>query len=254
MAPGSAPDPEPVGYDPREFPPFAVTVDVAVFTLAKHGDEEGHELQIALVKRGEAPFKGCWALPGGFVKPGESLDQAAVRELEEETKIKSGDCLEQVGAFGDPARDPRMRVVTVCYVAAVPRLPEPRGGGDAERAELVPVSRVLSGHVKLAFDHMQILQAALEHVRAALENSPIATSFCQGEFGLSELRAVYEAIWHHEIDLPNFRRKVLAIPGFLEKVEGTRQWKGKGRPGQLYRKGPASSLYPPLRRPEPGRR
>ncbi len=233
-------------YDPRDFPQFAVTADVAVFTLTGRG------LEVALVKRGEEPFKGCWALPGGFVKPDESLREAAVRELEEETGIRGRSHLEQLGAFGEPGRDPRERVdyriVTVCYVAVVPDLPEPKGGGDAAQAELVPVSRVVAGRVKLAFDHREIFRAALEHVRARLEDSPIATAFCEDVFSLTELRAVYEAVWGEELDPANFRRKVLGIPGFLEETEGTRQWQGRGRPGKLYRQGKAQRLDPPFRR------
>jgi len=229
-------------YDPHAFPPFAVTADVAVFT------QTGQGLEVLLVERGEDPFAGCWALPGGFVKPDESLDAAAARELEEETGFRGGAYLEQLGAFGAPDRDPRMRVVTVCYVAVVPDLPEPKGGGDAARAELVPVSRVVSGRVKLAFDHREIFRAALEHVRARLEDTPIATAFCGDVFSLTELRAVYEAVWGEDLDPANFRRKVLGIPGFLEETEGTRQWQGRGRPGKLYRKGKAKRLDPPFRR------
>jgi len=229
-------------YDPHAFPPFAVTADVAVFT------QTGQGLEVLLVERGEEPFAGCWALPGGFVKPDESLDAAAARELEEETGIRGGAYLEQLGAFGAPDRDPRMRVVTVCYVAVVPDLPDPEGGGDAARAALVPVSRVLAGRVKLAFDHREIFRAALEHVRGRLEDSSIATAFCGDVFSLTELRAVYEAVWGEELDPANFRRKVLGIPGFLEETEGTRQWQGRGRPGKLYRKGKAQRLDPPFRR------
>jgi 8-oxo-dGTP diphosphatase len=233
-------------YNPHDFPPFAVTADIAIFTLTERG------LEVALVKRGEGPFKGCWALPGGFVKPDESLDQAAARELEEETGLRGGPYLEQLGAFGAPDRDPRMRVVTVCYVAAVPNLPEPEGGGDAARAELVPVSRVLSGRVKLAFDHREIFRAALEHVRGRLEDTPIATAFCGEVFSLKELHEVYKHVWgvnDKQLNLANFRRKVVEkIPGFLAEAEGTRQWQGRGRPGKLYRKGKASRLNPQFRR------
>jgi 8-oxo-dGTP diphosphatase len=229
-------------YDPRSFPAFAVTVDIAVFTLTERG------LEVLLVKRGEPPFEGQWALPGGFVHEDESLDAAAARELVEETRISSRGHLEQIGTYGEPNRDPRMRVVTACYVAVVPDLPEPEGGSDAAEARLFPVKRVESGRVKLAFDHRQIFLDALEHVRVRLEDTPIATAFCPKAFSLTELRAVYEEVWGSELDPANFRRKVLPIDGFLEEAPGTRQWQGRGRPGKLYRKGRADRLDPPFRR------
>ena len=114
------------GYDPRRFPPFAVTVDVAVFTIRDDA------LHVLLIARGEEPFKAALALPGGFVKPDENLDQAAARELAEETGLRDGSWhLEQLGSYGDPDRDPRMRVVTVAYWAICADLPGLRAGGDA---------------------------------------------------------------------------------------------------------------------------
>jgi 8-oxo-dGTP diphosphatase len=229
-------------YDPSAYPPFAVTVDIAVFTRTERG------LEVLLVKRGEAPFEGRWALPGGFVHDNESLDAAAARELKEETRIEGGSYLEQLGAYGDPGRDPRMRVVTACYVAVLPDLPEPEGGGDAAEAQLHPVARIEAGRLKLAFDHRAIFGDALEQVRGRLEDTPIATAFCGAAFSLTELRSVYEDIWGKPLDPANFRRKVIKIPGFLEEAPGTRQWQGRGRTGKLYRTGKAKRLDPPFRR------
>lgn len=117
----------PEGYDPHAFAPFAVTVDLAVFTVREA------RLHVLLVERGQAPYKGRWALPGGFVLPRESAEEAARRELAEETgltqKSVCGFHLEQLRTYTDPDRDPRMRVVSVAYAALVPDLPEPRGGG-----------------------------------------------------------------------------------------------------------------------------
>jgi 8-oxo-dGTP diphosphatase len=117
------------GYDKHAYEPFAVTVDLAVFTI-----REG-TLHVLLVERGQEPYAGRWALPGGFVLPDESAESAARRELAEETGLAdvTGLHLEQVRTYSEPDRDPRMRVVSVAYAALVADPPEPRGGGDARR-------------------------------------------------------------------------------------------------------------------------
>ncbi|MBL1089244.1 MULTISPECIES: NUDIX hydrolase [Streptomyces] len=133
-------------YDPRDFPAIAVTVDIVALTL------RGGALHVLLVERGGRPYRGAWALPGGFVRAGqESLDAAAARELAEETGLDAAHLervhLEQLGSYGEPARDPRMPVVTVAYLAFAPDLPEARGGGDATAAAWIPVSRLaLAAH------------------------------------------------------------------------------------------------------------
>ena len=137
-------------YDAGDYPPFAVTVDVAIFTVVSDA------LQVLLVERGEPPFLGSWALPGGFVRPDENLDEAANRELLEETGVDASSAhLEQLGTYGSPGRDPRMRVVTVAYWAILGDLSElhPAAGSDARDAGLVPVSKIEAGGLKLAFDH-----------------------------------------------------------------------------------------------------
>jgi 8-oxo-dGTP diphosphatase len=140
-----------------------------------------------------------------------------------------------------------MRVVSVAYTALLPGLPEPRGGGDAARADWRPVADI----GPLAFDHDRILADAHRRVGARLEYSCLATSFCPAEFTLGELRQVYEAVWGTVLDRPNFRRKVLATPGFVEPVDGRRRLTGgRGKPAALYRAGPATALHPPLLRPE----
>src|SRR5438094_9966396 len=148
----------PAGYHPSQFPPFAVTVDVVVLTMS-----EGL-LHVLLVCRGEAPFEGMWAIPGGFKRPTETLDEAAKRELVEETGVDAASLLAQFGAYGDPQRDPRMNVVTIAYLAVLRDVGAVAGGSDAAAAALIPVSDVLNGKVGLAFDHLRLVRDAIERV------------------------------------------------------------------------------------------
>lgn len=233
------------GYDPRAFPPVAVTVDIVVFTL-EHG-----MLQVALIERGENPHKGQLALPGGFIRPDESLIEAAARELYEETGLDAPDRLEQFRAYGDPHRDPRMRIVSIAFWAIVPDLPAPVGGTDAAAARIVPVADVLSIPQTLAFDHHQILQDALESARNAIETTTIATRFCDPKgFTISELRRTYETVWGVSLDQGNFQKKVTETDGFVTPT-GRRREGGQGRPPELYIAGAATTIEPPIRRPGP---
>ncbi|MEV0093157.1 NUDIX domain-containing protein [Streptomyces sp. NPDC050738] len=232
-------------YDPYAFEPFAVTVDLAVFTV-----RDG-QLHVLLIRRGQEPYAGSWALPGGFVLPRESAEEAARRELAEETGLSEAVVdalhLEQLRTYSGPDRDPRMRVVSVAYTALVPDLPEPHGGGDAAHAEWVAAG----APGELAFDHGQIVADAHERIGAKIEYSCLATTFCPPAFTLGELQQVYETVWGTVLDRPNFRRKVLATPGFVEPVAGaSRLTGGRGKPASLYRAGPATALHPPLLRPE----
>lgn len=143
-------------HDASRYLSFAVTVDVAAFTLS-----EGR-LQITLVRRGSEPFKGKLALPGGFVEPDEDLAEAAVREMAEETGLRIPiSSLSQVGAYGKPGRDPRMRVVTVVYWAHLAELTGLRGGSDAAAAVALPVEDILADPSSLAFDHHRIIEDAV---------------------------------------------------------------------------------------------
>ncbi|MEV6762150.1 NUDIX domain-containing protein [Streptomyces sp. NPDC051105] len=230
------------GYDKYAYEPFAVTVDLAVLTL------RAGALHVLLVERGQEPYAGRWALPGGFLLPRESAETAARRELAEETGLSdvSGLHLEQLRTYSEPDRDPRMRVVSVAFTALLPDAPEPRGGGDAAQARWLPYDPAL----RLAFDHDRILADGHERVGAKLEYSCLATAFCPPEFTLGELQNVYETVWGVELDRPNFRRKVLATPGFVEPVQGAaRLTGGRGKPAALYRAGTAATLHPPLLRP-----
>lgn len=234
-------------YDPRAYPPVAVTVDVVALTI-----RDGR-LCVLLVERGESPFLGWRALPGGFVRE-ETLDAAALRELAEETGLHPGEGelarvhLEQLGSYGDPGRDPRMRVVSVAYLAFAPSLPDPRAGGDASGAFWVPADDV----GELAFDHAAMLADGLERARSKLEYTPLATAFVAPEFTISELRAVYAAVWGEEPHAGNFHRKVLSVPGFVESTGETAARGGErgGPRARLYRAGDAQLLHPALLRPD----
>ncbi|MDT7571746.1 MAG: 8-oxo-dGTP diphosphatase [Actinomycetota bacterium] len=230
-------------YDARAFPPFAVTVDMVLLTVT-----DGR-FSVLLVERDTHPFRGFIALPGGFVQPDEDLDAAAVRRLEQETGVRrSAAYVEQLGAFGAPDRDPRMRVVSVAYLVFAPDLPAPTPGAGARSVAWVPVDEVATE--RLAFDHARVLAAGVERARAKLEYTPLAAAFCDEELTVADLRRVYEAVWGVPLDPRNFHRKVTGTPGFLEPVgrpapvgpEG-------GRPAALYRRGPATLLHPAMLRP-----
>jgi 8-oxo-dGTP diphosphatase len=194
-------------YDPRAYPPIAVTVDVVALTI------RDTELQVLLVRRGERPYAGRWALPGGFVRPQlapggaiveEDLPQAALRELTEEAGEQlHATYLEQLGTYGTPGRDPRMRVVSVAYLAFAPEMPEPRAGSDAADAQWISVASLGLTDARaeasqqrpgtsrrLAFDHARILADGLDRARSKLEYTPLATAFVTEPFTISELREV----------------------------------------------------------------
>ena len=264
-------------YDPRAYDPVAVTVDVVALTIRNAA------LQVLLVRRGEQPFQGSWALPGGFVRPRtgpdgerteEDLAPTAARELAEEAGPQlRATHLEQLGSYGTPGRDPRMRVVSVAYLAFAPEMPEATPGTDAADARWVPVSALgLSptggpatqrpgaqrpatqrpGTTRpLAFDHAQILADGVERARAKLEYTPLATAFVREPFTISELREVYETVWGEKLHAGNFHRKVLSVPGFVESTGGQTETGGpRGGPrAKLYRRGDATLLHPALLRP-----
>lgn len=224
---------------------IAVTVDIVVLTI------RSGRLCVLLVERGAEPFAGAWALPGGFVRDDEDLEAAAARELMEETGIPTfSGHLEQLRTYGAPGRDPRQRVVSVAYVGFVPDLPTPEAGSDAAAARWWAIEDLADPDdgPSLAFDHEQILADAVERARAKLEYTPLAASFTEEPFTLTELRRVYEAVWGVPIHVGNFRRKVLSTPGFVEPIgEKARQADG-GRPAELYRRGAATVLHPAMLR------
>ena len=190
------------------YPHPALTVDCAVFGL-----DEGR-LKVLLVERGEEPYRGAWALPGGFVRLDEGLEAAALRELEEETGVREL-YLEQLGAFGEPGRDPRERVVTVAYFAIVNLFDHPaRGGSDASAAAWFEAD----APPRLAFDHADILAAALDRLRGKLRREPLAFEFLPRAFTLTQLQRFYETVLGAPLDKRNFRKKVLSY-GILEELD-----------------------------------
>ncbi len=218
-----------------------VTVDLVVLTIRDGA------LCALLVERGIPPYRGAWALPGGFVLADEDLPDAAARELCEETGVAAAaGHLEQLQTYGTPGRDPRGRVVSVAYLALLPDLPAPTAGSDAAGARWHPLP--VAG---LAFDHDEILRDGVERARAKLEYTPLAAAFCPPEFTIAELRAVYEAVWGARLDPRNFHRKVTTTDGFVTST-GRRRTQPVGRPAELFRRGDADVLHPPLLRRESG--
>jgi 8-oxo-dGTP diphosphatase len=236
------------GYDPGEFPPFGVTVDVVLLTVRPEEHGPGR-FSVLLVERDTHPFRGDLALPGGFVLPDEDLDAAAVRRLERETGVRRDVAhVEQLGAFGAPDRDPRMRVVSVAYLVFAPDLPAPVPGRTTRSVAWTPVEEVEVE--RLAFDHDRVLAAGVERARAKLEYTPLAAAFCPDEFTVADLRKVYEAVWGRPLDPRNFHRKVTGTPGFLVPVgRPAPVGPGGGRPAALFRRGPARTLHPAMLRP-----
>lgn len=228
-------------YDQSRWPSVGATVDLSIFTVI-----DG-QLQVLLIERGNHPEKGKWALPGGFVNLDESLDQAAARELQEETAVdlSAGGYLEQVKTYGYPGRDRRGFIISTLYAALIAELPEPEAGDDASGARFVPVDEALSEDFPLAFDHDTLLHDALERVRAKLEYSPVVFDFLpSGGFTLTELREVYEIVWGFKILPSDFNRRISQAQGAL----GLSATLTDGR--VLWTRGSAATFFPPLDRRE----
>lgn len=222
------------------YPVSYVTVDVVAFAVT------GGALHVLVVERGEDPWRGALALPGGFVRPDEDLETAARRELREETGVDER-ALEQLRSYGAPGRDPRARTVTVAHLAVLAEPVAPRAGTDAAHAAWRPVGDVR--RAGLAFDHDEILGDAVERLAARLEHTALATAFLPPEFTLAELRTVYEVVWGRPLDAGNFQRKVRHSRDLVVPAGGVRA-AVRGRPAELFRAaGPATAaLGGPLRR------
>ncbi len=210
----------PYSYD---YPRPALTVDCVIFGL-----DESHQLKVLLIKRAHDPFKGNWALPGGFVDMDEGLEAAALRELEEETGVKDV-FIEQLYTFGKPGRDPRGRVVSVAHFALVNLEEHPvQADSDARKVEWFEISQL----PELAFDHSLILQVAIRRLRAKVRYQPIGFELLPEKFTLSQLQKLYETILGvDELNKRNFRTRILKM-GVLQEVgkqEGVAH-----RPAKLY--------------------
>jgi 8-oxo-dGTP diphosphatase len=212
-----------------EYPRPAVTVDCVVFGISQE-----NELQVLLVERADEPFRGRWALPGGFVQvsdgrdQGEGLEEAARRELAEETSVKVAH-LEQLATFGQPGRDPRGRVISVAYMALVRSAEHvATAGSDAAGVKWWPVNK----RIQLAFDHADVLEVALARLRAKVRYAPIGFALLPRVFPLSELQSIYEAVLGRALDRRNFHRRILAM-GIL--AEAGKQTGVPHRAATLYR-------------------
>ena len=204
-----------------EHPRPAVTTDICIFTVVDN------DLRILLVRRGVEPFKGSWALPGGFLREDETLDECAARELQEETGV-SGAHLEAFATFSEPHRDPRYRVVTAAYFALVPAAHHAlHSGSDADEAEWHSMQRLPD----LAFDHQAIATAARRSLMSKLDRDPLALALLPPRFTLTQVQKVYEAIEGQPLDKRNFRRSILAKDWIKETGELER---GNRRPAMLY--------------------
>lgn len=198
-----------------------VTVDIVLFVVRED------DLQVLLIKRHNPPFQGMWAIPGGFVEINEGLEEAAERELSEETGL-SGIYLEQLFTFGAPNRDPRSRVISVAYFALVPAHDvQLRAGDDAAQAAWYSAYSL----PKLAFDHAEILEYALTRLRYKLEYSAVGFQLLPEVFTLTELQTAYEIVLGESLDKRNFRRKILLSNILVETGESRA---GEGRPAKLY--------------------
>jgi len=191
-----------------DFKQPSVTTDLVIFTI------KDNSLKVLLVKRDAEPFKGSWALPGGFVRIDESLEDAAKRELEEETGVKDV-YLEQLFSFGNPKRDPRGRVITITYMALV-------NSGNIKLKATTDVSDAKWFSIKkipqLAFDHKKILNYALQRLKWKLEYTTVAFSLLPKRFTMNHVQKIYEIVFNKKFDKRNFNKKILSLD--ILKEEG----------------------------------
>lgn len=213
-------------YRPEEYEKPSVAVDLLVFTI------EASCLKLVMIRREEMPFRNMLALPGVFVKLTESLEEAAYRGIEEETRLKDI-YLEQLYTWGDPGRDPRMRIISVSYMALVPihKIHLLKGQRITE-AGLYPVEELLAEGTEIAFDHKRMIACARERIKNKTEYTDVAFAFLPEEFTLPRLQRIYEILLGKELYKANFRKKV------KELVEETDHYtKGAShRPSQYYRR------------------
>ncbi len=203
-----------------------VAVDAVVFGYSKH---EG--VSVLLIQRKYPPFQNSWAIPGGFVLEQESLETAVRRELQEETGI-TVNYLEQLYTFGNPGRDPRQRIISIAYFALVKsaKFQQLKASTDAEHAQWFGIKQL----PELAFDHLDILNVAIERIRAKIRYQPIGFELLDKVFPFADLEHLYMTLLDRDIDRRNFSRKVLAL-GILDETNEYAKPEGKGRPSKMYR-------------------
>ena len=200
-----------------------ITVDAVVF-----GYESIPRISVLLVKRKYEPFKGTWAIPGGFVENEESLEDAVSRELKEETGIKIT-YLEQLYTFGNPQRDPRQRIISVAYFGLVrPEIYKISADSDADEVKWFDIHKL----PKLAFDHDHILDIAIDRLRAKITYEPIGFELLDERFPFSDLENLYTTLLGRDIDRRNFRKKIMSL-GMLNELD-EKVSKGAGRPANLF--------------------
>ena len=205
------------------YPRPAITADCVVFAL------DLEDLKVLLIQRGQEPFKGKWALPGGFAEVGESLEDTARRELEEETSLKNV-FLEQLCTFSTPGRDPREHVITVAYYALVNLADHMvHAATDASNAAWFRIDDIPT----LAFDHAEILATAHERLQGKIHSQPIGFELLPEKFPLRMLQGVYEKVLGRDLDKRNFRKKMLSM-GILQDMDEIETGVGH-RAARLYR-------------------
>ncbi|MFK0009795.1 NUDIX hydrolase [Paenarthrobacter sp. NPDC090520] len=235
-------------YRPEDYPATAVTVDLVVLAVAQG------VLHVALVRRGEHPFKGSLALPGGFLHPDEDALHAAWRELAEETgmTLPSPEAhVEQLATYSSPDRDPRMRIVSIAHLVLLATdgltLPPLAAGSDAAGAEWSPVHETLKGD--LAFDHAAIMREGLDRLSGKMEYTLIAARLLPESFTVTQLRTVYDAVWNTSLPAGNFTRKM--VPQLHDTGQKVRAASG-GAPAALFN-ATDKHLHPSLARPADAR-
>ena len=213
------------GYDLRKYKQPSVTTDVVALSVQDQPSENvrrpgGSKVSVLLIKRGGHPFIGQWALPGGFLRENETVEGCAARELAEETQL-SGQVLLPVGVFSKPGRDPRGWIVSNAYLAIVPKSESAvSGGDDAAEARWFPIEDVLSGKIKLAFDHLDIITAAIGTLRP-VDRTEWAFAFLPPQFTMAELKTVYDFIDGKAQTAGNFRRRIMPlVEASSEKLRG----------------------------------
>lgn len=233
-------------YDASKYERPSVTADIVIFTI-----DDDDELSILLIKRGGFPYKDCWAIPGGFLEVGkESIDEAAARELKEETGVENV-FLNQLYTFGKPDRDPRTVVVSVAYMALVPKnMLAISAGDDASDARLLKIKYDVSGLIfydndititekDLAFDHIDVIKMAIKRLRNRIDYEDDAFNLLKDKesFTISELKKIHETIKNKQLDLPNFRKMFLRNYVQEGKVIELHPTSGgtKGKPAMLYK-------------------